>query len=136
MSFFQKLCPAPFPPVSCSFPELYPGPQCCLYNLLEGQPENSWPLGGKYCIIFNPSRYSGLHFPCLLQHVNNSISREPARSGDRHTMPARTLLVAFLQGQMGFQGQCLPLWELALQAIWAQIPTTLLLKLQTYLPLD
>ena len=93
MSFFQKLCPAPFPPVSCSFPELYPGPQCCLYNLLEGQPENSWPLGGKYGIIFNPSRYSGLHFPCLLQHVNNSISREPARSGDRHTMPARTLSV-------------------------------------------
>ena len=42
------------------------------------------------------------------------------------------LLVASLQGQLGFQGQCLPLWELALQAICAQTLTTLLLKLQTY----
>ena len=25
-----------------------------LNNLLEGQPENSWTLGGKYCIIPNP----------------------------------------------------------------------------------
>ena len=75
MSFFQKLCPAPFTPVSCSFPEPRPGPQCCLYNLLKGQPENSWPLGGKYCIISNPSRYSGLHLPCFLQLFNNSISQ-------------------------------------------------------------
>ena len=69
MSFFQKLCPDPFAPVSCSFPEPHLGPQCYLYNLLEGQPENIWPLGGKYCIIPNPSRYSGLHLPCSLQHV-------------------------------------------------------------------
>ena len=41
MSFFQKLSPVPFPPVSCSFPEPHPVPQCCLYNLMEGQPENS-----------------------------------------------------------------------------------------------
>ena len=40
-------------------------------------------------------------------------------------------LLASAQGQLGFQGQCLPLWELALQAIWAQTLTTLL-KLQTY----
>ena len=71
MSFFEKLCPAPFPPVSCSIPETHPGPQCCLYNLLEGQPENSWSLGGKYCIISNPSRYSGPHLPCFLQHVQH-----------------------------------------------------------------
>ena len=90
MSFFQKLCPAPFPPVSCSFPEPHLGPQCCLYNLLEGQPENSWPLGAKYCIIFNPSWYSGLHFPCFLQHAQQQHLSEPTRSGDRHTMPART----------------------------------------------
>ena len=69
MSFFQKLCPGPFPPVSCSFPEPRPGPQCCLYNLLEGQPENSWPLGGKYCMVSNPTRYSGLHFPRFLQYL-------------------------------------------------------------------
>ena len=71
MSFFQRLCSAPFPPVSCSFPEPCPGPWCCLYNLLEGQSENSWPLGGKYCIISNPSRYSGLHLPCFLQYVQH-----------------------------------------------------------------
>ena len=69
MPLFQKLCPALFLPVSHSFPEPHPGPQCCLYNLLEGQPENSWSLGKKYCVIFNLSRYSGLHLPCFLQHV-------------------------------------------------------------------
>ena len=71
MSFFQKLCSALFPPVSCSFPEPHLDPQCCLYNLLEGRPENSWFLGGKYCIISSPSRYSALHLPCFLQHVQH-----------------------------------------------------------------
>ena len=42
-----------------------------LYNLLEGQPENIWPLEGKYCIISTPSKYSGFHLPCFLQHVQN-----------------------------------------------------------------
>ena len=69
ISFFQKLHPAPFHSVSCSLPEPRPGPQCCLYSLLEGQPESSWLLGGKCCIIPNPSRDSGLHLPCLPQHV-------------------------------------------------------------------
>ena len=50
-------------------------PQCYLYNLLERQAENSGPLGGKYCIISNPSRHSGLHLPCFLQHVQQSISQ-------------------------------------------------------------
>ena len=36
--------------------------------------ENSWPLGGKYCVISNPLRYSGLHLPCLLQHVQQHLS--------------------------------------------------------------
>ena len=62
MSFFQKLC-------SCFSPEPCPGPQYCLYNLLEGQPGNSWPLGEKCCIISNLSRYSGLHLLCFLQRV-------------------------------------------------------------------
>ena len=31
-----------------------PCPQCCLYSLLEGQSENSWPLGWKYTTISNP----------------------------------------------------------------------------------
>ena len=46
-SFFQRLCSDPFPPVSCSFPEPHPDPQGCLYNLLERQPENSWPWEGN-----------------------------------------------------------------------------------------
>ena len=134
MSFFQKLCPAPFPPVSCSFPEPHPGPQCCLYNLLEGQPENSWPLGEKSCTMSNPSRYSGLHLPCFLQYVQQQhLSVDPLRqvTGTQCLLEVH-LLVASLQGQLGFQGWCLPLWELARQAIWAQTLTTLLLKLQTY----
>ena len=69
LSHSFKSCTLPPSLVSCSFPEPCPGPQCCLYNLLEGQPENSWPLGGKYCIISKPTRYSGLHLPCFLQHV-------------------------------------------------------------------
>ena len=44
MSCFQRLCSAPFPPVSCSFPEPHPDPQGCPYNLLERQPENSWEI--------------------------------------------------------------------------------------------
>ena len=67
MSFFQKLCSAPFPPVSCSSPEPLPVPQCCLYNLLEWQPENSWPLWKKCWMPARipsvggiPSRASGL----------------------------------------------------------------------------
>ena len=106
MSFFQKLCPAPFPPVSCSFPEPHLGPQCCLYNLLEGQPENSWPLGGKYCIISNPSRYSGLHLPCFLQHVQQqhfSVNPPGWVTGTQCLLEVH-LLVASLQGQLGFQG--------------------------------
>ena len=65
----SEVGPYSFPPVSCSFPEPHLGPESCLYNLLEGQPEISSPLGGKYCTIYNPSRYSSLHLPCFLQHV-------------------------------------------------------------------
>ena len=61
--------------VSCTLPSCFMlfswahlGLQCYLYNLLEGQPENSWPLGGEYYIIPNPSRNSGL-LPCFLQHM-------------------------------------------------------------------
>ena len=59
------------------FPEPCLSPQCCLYSLLEEQPENSWPLGGKCCIISNPSRYSGLHLPCFLhvQHQHETGTR-------------------------------------------------------------
>ena len=104
MSFFQKLCPAPFPPVSCSFPELHLGPQCCLYNLLEGQPENSWPLGGKYCIISNPSRYSGFHFLCPITCATSASLSEPTRVGDRHTMPARSPSAGIPSKAIGLPG--------------------------------
>ena len=113
MSFFQKLCPAPFPPVSCSFPDPLPGPQYCLYSLLEGQPENSWLLGGKYCIISSPSRYSGLHLPIggLLGQrafpttcaAPASLS-EPGKAGERHTVPARSPSVGIPSKATGFPG--------------------------------
>ena len=54
------------PPFLLFHVDAHPGPQCGLYNLLVGQPENSWPLGGKYCIISNPSRYLG-HLLASLQ---------------------------------------------------------------------
>ena len=133
MSFFQRPCPAPFPSVSSSFPQPHPGPPCCLYNLLEGQPENSWPLGGKYCLISNPSRYSGLHPPCFLQHVQRqhlSVNPQGWAKGTKYLLEVHQL--ASLQRQLGSQGFRLPLWELALQASWGQTLTTLLPKLQTY----
>ena len=58
---------------------------------------------------------------------------EPTRAGDRHTMPARSPSVGDIPSrQLGFQGKCLPHWELALLEVWAQTLATLLLKLQTY----
>ena len=130
----SKVLPAPFPPVSCSFCEPHLGPQCCLYNLLEGQPEDSWPLEGKYCKISNPTRYLGFHLLCFLQHVcQQYLLVNPLGwvTGTQCLLEVN-LLVASLQGQLGFQGQCLPFWGLAQQAIWAQTLTTLLLKLKTY----
>ena len=76
---------------SCALPPsllshaLFLSPQCCLYNLLEGQPENSWSLGEKCYIISNLSRYSSLHLSCFLQYVH-----QPPRASDRHTIPARS----------------------------------------------
>ena len=104
MSFCQKLCRAPFAPVSCSFPEPHPDRQCCLYNILEGQPENSWPLGGKYCVIATPSRYSDLHLPCFLQHGQHQHLSEPTRVADRHTMPARSPSVGIPSKAIGLPG--------------------------------
>ena len=101
LSFFQKLCPAPIPPFSCSFPEHLPGP----HSLLEGQPENSWPLGGKYCVISNPSRYSGLCLPCFLhvqqQHLSVDLLQQVTGT---HCLLEVHLLVASPQGQLGFWG--------------------------------
>ena len=137
MSFFEKFFPALFTPLSCSCTEPHPDPQCCLYNLLGGQPENSWPLGGKYCIISNPSRYSGRQLLCFLQYVRQQyllVNLLGWVTGTQCLLEVH-LLVASLQGQLGFQGQCLPFLGLAQQAIWAQTLTTLLLKLKTY-PLD
>ena len=105
MSFFQKLCPAPLPPVSCSFPEPCLGLPCCLYNLLEEQPENSWSLRGKYCIISDLSIYSGLYLPCSLQYVQQQhLSVNPLRQGDGHTMPARSPSVGIPSRAIGLPG--------------------------------
>ena len=95
----------PFPPVSCSFPEPHLGPQCCLYSLLEGQQENSWLLGGKYCIISNPPRYSALHLPCFLQHVQHQhlpVNPLGWETGTQCLLEVH--LLASLQRQLGFQG--------------------------------
>ena len=117
----SKVGPAPFPPASCSFPEHHPGPQCCLYNLLEGQLESSWPLGAgvEYCIIPNPSRDLGLHLPCFLLYVQQqhlSVNPLGQVTGTQCLLKVH-LLVASLQGQLGFQGQRLPFLELPLQAV-------------------
>ena len=104
LSFFQKLSPASFPPVSYSFPELHPGPQCCLYNLLEGQPEYSWPLGGKYCVIATPSRYSDLHLPYFLQYVQHPHLSVDPLGWETGTQCLLEDLLASLQRQLGFQG--------------------------------
>ena len=110
-----------------------------LYIHLSGQPENSWPLGGKYCIISDPSRDSGLHLPCFPQHVcqqHLSVNLLGWVTGPQ-CLPEVHLLVASLQGQLGFQGQWLPLWELGLQTVSSkatnmpldQISTPLLLNI-------
>ena len=101
--------------------------------------ENSWHLCGKDGILGNPYRDSGLHLLCLLQHVRRQqhlsvdalgvcVCRGGGVTGTQCLLEVH-LLVASLQGQLGYQGQCLPLWELAMQAIWVQTLTTLLLKL-------
>ena len=98
-----------------------------------GQQETSWPLGGKCCIISTPSRDSGLLLSCFLQCVEQQhLSVNPLGWATGTLYLLEVHLLASAQGQLGFQGQCLPLWELALQTIWAQTLTTLLLKLQTY----
>ena len=102
---FQKLCLAPLPPVSCSFPEPHSGPQYCLYNLLEGQPENSWPLGERCRIIPNPSRLSHFHLPRFLHVQQEHLSMNLLEwvTGTQCLLEVH-LLVAFLQGQLGFWG--------------------------------
>ena len=55
-----------------------------------GKTRNNWPLGGNYCIISSPSRSSGLHLPCFYKCATIAPLSEPARAGDRHTMPARS----------------------------------------------
>ena len=89
MLFFQKLCPALVIPVSCSFLEPHPGPQCCLYNLLEGQPENSWPLGEKHCVICSLSRYSGLHLTCFLAAFLSELAGVDYRQPSVGRIPSR-----------------------------------------------
>ena len=98
-----------------------------------GITRNSWPLGEKYCIPSSPSRYSGLHLPCFLQHVQQRhLSVNPLGwvTGTQRLLEVH-LLAASLQGQLDFQGRCSPFWESVLQAVWVQTLATLLLKLQT-----
>ena len=58
---------------------------------------------------------------------------EPTRAIDRHTMPARSPSVGGIPSRaIGLPWIMIALWELALQAVWAQIFTILLVKLQKY----
>ena len=103
----SKVVPCPL--LSCfhepAFPEPCLDPQCCLYDLLEGQPENSWLLGKKYCIISNLSRYSGFHVPRFLEHVQQPFSVNPLGQATGTQCPLEVhLWVASLQGQLGFRG--------------------------------
>ena len=71
-----------------------------------GQPENSWFLGGKYCIISNPPRYSGPHllrFLQLVQQQHFSVNPLGQTTGTQCLLEVH-LLVASFQGQLGFQG--------------------------------
>ena len=115
-----------------ALPEPCPGPQCCLYNFLEGQPENSWPLGEKYIYHPIPLDIQGFTFHVSYNMCNNGISVNPLGqvTGTQPLLEVH-LLVASLQGQLGFQGRCSPFWESVLQAVWVQTLATLLLKLQT-----
>ena len=51
-----------------------------------------------------PSRYSGLHLPWFLQHVQHQNLSEPTRVGDRHTMPARSPSVGIPSKAIGLPG--------------------------------
>ena len=98
----SKVVPCPLP----SYLMLFSCPQCCLYNLLEGQPENSWSLGEKCYIISNLSRYSSLHLSCFLQYVHQQhLSLNPLGpgTGTQYLLEVH-LLMASLQGQLGFPG--------------------------------
>ena len=90
MSFSQKLCPAPFPPVSCSFPELS-GPTMLPLQSSGGTSRKYLTLGREMLgniqslYTFKPSSSM---FPTT-SATTASLS-EPNRAGDRHTMPARS----------------------------------------------
>ena len=98
-----KSCALPPSLLFHALPEPHLGPQCCLYSLLEGQQENSWLLGGKYCIISNPPRYSALHLPCFLQHVQHQhlpVNPLGWETGTQCLLEVH--LLASLQRQLGF----------------------------------
>ena len=47
-------------------------------------------LGREILYNINPSRLSALHLPCFLQYVQQQYLGEPAKVGNRPTMPARS----------------------------------------------
>ena len=101
LSFFQKLCPAPFSPVSCSS-RVPPRPTSLPLQSSGGTAKKSWPLRGKYYIISNPSRC----FQAFLFHVSYNCATTaslsgPVRAVDRHTMPARSPSVGIPSGAIG-----------------------------------
>ena len=86
------------------------GPQCCLCNFLVGQSENDWRekvFGTKSLKRFRPSS------PVFPKTCATTLTA-PARVAGRHTMPAKSPPVGDTPSrELDFQGQSLPLWELA-----------------------
>ena len=70
-----------------------------------GTTRKQLALGRKIGIPSNPSRYSGLHLPCFLQHVQQRHLSEPTGAGDRHTTPAGSPSVGGISSRAtGLQG--------------------------------
>ena len=104
MSFFQKLCSAPFPPVSCSFLSPILTHNVASIIFWRDNQKIACPWGGECCIIATPSRYSGLHLPCFLQHVQQqhlSVNLVGWETGTQCLLQVH--LLASLQGT-GLQG--------------------------------
>ena len=103
---FCKSCALP---PSILFPALFLSPvraHNVASTILRRDSENIWPLGEKYYIISNPSRYSGLHLPCFLQYVQQqhlSVNPLGQLRGTQCLLEVH-ILVASLQGQFSFQG--------------------------------
>ena len=99
----SKVVPCPLPSCFMLFSWALSSPT--MLPLQSSGKTISWPLGGKYCMISNPSGYSGLPLPCLLQHEQQQhLSVDPlGRETGTQCLLEVHLLMGSLQGQLGFR---------------------------------